>query len=116
MNLQEKKYSISENFLKDFLKDFYHRILSVNYMDDLENFEMKTIRWLRFIEKFQCIKLQTIILLLEGHQKNELWFSGLIGFFYQHGIGGCIINQNKALESYLLAINNENEKDSNNHD
>ncbi len=50
---------------------------------------------------------------MENHQKNELWFSGLIGFFYQHGIGGHEINQDKALELYLLAVNIENEENVN---
>src|ERR1044072_8722603 len=113
MNTQETKDSISEGFLKDFLADFYHRVLYVDHMNDLETFEKQTMKWLRLVEKFQRIKLQRIIELMEHHQRNESWFSGLIGFFHQHGIGGCVMNQSKALESYVLAVKNENEEDSN---
>ncbi len=40
---------------------------------------------------------------LELIQNHEIWFSSLIGFFYQHGIG-CNVNKDKALEMYLMAI------------
>src|SRR3990170_6544757 len=39
----------------------------------------------------------------ESIQNHQIWFSSLIGFFYQHGIG-CNVNKDKALEMYLLAI------------
>ena len=33
---------------------------------------------------------------MENHQQSELWFSSLIGYFYQHGIGRKE-SKNKAL-------------------
>ena len=42
---------------------------------------------------------------MENHEQSEFWFSGIIGFFYQFGVS-CDINKNKALELYILAVNN----------
>ena len=47
---------------------------------------------------------------MENHKENKFWFSSFIGFFYQLGIG-CNLDRKKALELYLLAINNEIEQD-----
>jgi len=94
-------------FLIEFLNDFHNRISFAKNIDEIEN---KTIKWINVLEDFQCINSRTMIGLMENHQKNDLWFSSLIGFFYQHGIGECEVNQNKALESYLLAVNTESEE------
>ncbi len=99
-----------ENFLIEFLNDFHNKISLAKNIDDIEN---KTIKWINILEDFQCINFKTIIGLMENHQKTDLWFSSLIGFFYQHGIGECEINQDKALESYLLAVNTESEENLN---
>ncbi len=96
-----------EIFLIEFLNDFHNRISFAKNIDEIEN---KTIKWINVLEDFQCINSRTMIGLMENHQKNDLWFSSLIGFFYQHGIGECEVNQNKALESYLLAVNTESEE------
>ena len=37
---------------------------------------------------------------------SHYWFTSLIGFFYQSGIG-CDPDRNRAMELYLLAINDE---------
>ncbi|GES92221.1 Sel1-like repeat protein [Rhizophagus clarus] len=47
---------------------------------------------------------------MEDHEENVNWFSSLIGFFYDHGIGVSKIDKNKSLEYYLLAINIKNDK------
>jgi len=81
MNTREKKYLITENnenFLREFLNDFYHRVIYSNNIDDFENFENKTIKW---AEESQSTNLKKIIKSIGSHQKNESWFSGLIGFF-----------------------------------
>src|SRR5437868_6277189 len=39
-------------------------------------------------------------------QRNKIWFTSIIGFFYQYGIG-CDVDENKAFEMYLLTVNNE---------
>ena len=38
--------------------------------------------------------------------ENKIWFSSIIGFFYQVGIN-CNVDKSKALEFYLLAVNND---------
>ena len=41
-----------------------------------------------------------------NHEENENWFSSLIGFFYEYGLGDTnIIDKNKSLEFYSLSIN-----------
>ncbi|CAG8614577.1 6505_t:CDS:2 [Funneliformis mosseae] len=77
---------------------------------DLENFENNVTKWVKLIEESQRIDFNTIIELMRNHHKSDSWFSSLIGFFYQHGIGGCVINEDKALESYLLAVKIEIEE------
>src|ERR1700733_11922581 len=52
---------------------------------------------------------------MENHKESKFWFTSFIGFFYQFGIG-CNLDKEKALEFYLLAINNEIEKVSLNED
>ncbi|CAB4392737.1 unnamed protein product [Rhizophagus irregularis] len=43
---------------------------------------------------------------MENHKESKFWFTSLIGFFYQHGIG-CNLDKEKALDFYLLVIDNE---------
>src|SRR5438034_3267327 len=43
---------------------------------------------------------------MQNHKETKFWFTSIIGFFYQYGIG-CDIEKNKALELYLLAVGNE---------
>ncbi|CAB4481150.1 unnamed protein product [Rhizophagus irregularis] len=86
--------------LKDFLKDFYQKIIDTNnYPFTFENI---LIEWIKNIDK----NTNLILKLMQNHKESKLWFSSIIGFFYQYGIG-CIIDKNKALEFYLLAINNK---------
>src|SRR6266498_811980 len=106
MNTQEE----SEKFLKEFLDDIHKNFSSSK---NIEEFENLTIEWLNFLEDFQFINLKKMMEFMKNHQKNDLWFSSLIGFFYQHGIGKCEVNKNKALESYLLAIDVEKEENLN---
>ncbi|CAI2173545.1 15661_t:CDS:2 [Funneliformis geosporum] len=108
MNSQEGRNFITkdERFLKGFLKDFHNRVLYADHIGDFKNFENKMIKWINFIASFQ---FKSILELMVNHQKNEIWFSSLIGFFHQHGIGGCVINVNRAYEYYLLSKNIEDE-------
>src|SRR6266498_5170681 len=41
---------------------------------------------------------------MQNLQESEFWITSLIGYFYQNGIG-CIMDKNKALEYYLLVVN-----------
>ncbi|RIA84020.1 hypothetical protein C1645_785083 [Glomus cerebriforme] len=43
---------------------------------------------------------------MKNHEQSKSWFTSLIGFFYQFGIG-CNLDREKAKESYELAIKNE---------
>ncbi|CAG8538415.1 9765_t:CDS:1, partial [Funneliformis caledonium] len=75
----------------EFVIDFYDKISYAKYVD-LENFENNVTKWVKLIEESQRIDFNTIIELMRNHHKSDSWFSSLIGFFYQHGIGGCVIN------------------------
>src|SRR5215469_3318976 len=87
------------NFLKEFLRDFYQKIINMND-DYLYMFEDKISKWIKNIDKNN----EKILELMQNHEKSEPWFSGIIGFFYQYGIG-CNVDKNKALELYLLTVN-----------
>jgi TPR repeat protein len=92
-----------EDFLKEFLKDFYQKIIDLDDVDDyLVSFENTLNEWINKIVK----DTQTILELMQNHEKSELWFSSILGFFYQCGIG-CYIDKNKALELYLLTVNSK---------
>jgi len=94
-----------ENFLKDFLKDFYHQVINIK---DYAKFETILMEWIQDFFKYNKKNSKIILELMRNHEENENWFSSLIGFFYEHGIGG-IIDKNKSLELYS-SINNERNK------
>ncbi|CAB4398220.1 unnamed protein product [Rhizophagus irregularis] len=93
-----------DDFLKKFLRNFYQKITEI---DDYNiTFENTLIKWINnMIDKNDDTK--TILELMQNHKESKLWFSSIIGFFYQYGID-CIIDKNKALELYLLAVSNNN--------
>jgi TPR repeat protein len=99
-----------EIFLKEFLKGFYHQVITIRHYD---NFEMILAEWIKDFLRHNKKSSKTIFKLMENHEENEDWFSSLIGFFYEHGINGNnnIIDKNKSLELYLSSINkNEDRK------
>src|SRR4051794_9260219 len=85
-----------ENFLRDFSRDFYQKIIDIN---DFNVFESTLSEWIKDTNKDS----KTILQLM---QKNEFWFSSIIGFFCQYGID-CDVDMDKSLKLYLLAANNE---------
>src|SRR3954454_16558006 len=85
-----------EIFLKEFSKDFHQNIININ---DCSTFQNTLSEWIKNIDK-------NILELMQNHNGNDFWFSSIIGFFYQYGIG-CEVDENLALELYLLAVNNE---------
>src|SRR5918912_77066 len=95
-----------ENFLKEFSKDFYHKIINTN---DFNEFEITLSVWINNLDK----NAKTILELMENHKENKFLFSGIIGFFYQYGIS-CEVDKNKSLELYLLAINDDEFKETDN--
>src|SRR5438045_9792906 len=99
--LPTPKVSMSDddkNSLKEFSRNFYQKIIDTN---DFCIFENTLIEWIKNIDK----NVKTI---LELMQCNKVWFTftSIVGFFYQYGIG-CNVDENKALEMYLLAVDNE---------
>src|ERR1044071_1039456 len=86
-----------ETFLKELIKNFYNRIIDTN---SFENFENLSIEWIKNTLERNDMSSEGF---LESIQHHPILFSSLIGFFYQHGIG-CNADKDKALEMYLLAI------------
>src|SRR5207247_651254 len=76
------------------------------------------IEWIKEFFNNNEKDLENILRLMEDHEENENWFSGLIGFYYEHGIGNKygIIDKNNSLKFYLLSINNNNYYDNNEND
>src|SRR6266498_487704 len=100
MRYQLNLYLPSENdetFFKEFIKNFYNRIINTDSFDDFENL---SIKWIKVTLECNDVNVETF---LESIQDHRIGFSSLIRFFYQHGIG-CNVNKDKALEMYLLAI------------
>src|ERR1043165_5662599 len=97
-------------FLKKILKTFHDKITSST--NDFSVLEKNLIEWIKKTNK-------NTLKLMQDHNESEFWFSSIIGFFYQYGIR-CDVDKDKALKSYLLAVNNEEslnqnlEKDKNN--
>ena len=50
-----------------------------------------------------------ILEMMQNHKESQFWFTSLIGLFYQFGFG-CDPDRKRAMESYLLAINNEKDE------
>ena len=95
-------FKSDENFLKEFSKGFYRKIIDTN---DFSTFENILRKWIINLDK----DVESIFELMQNHEQAKLWFSSAIGFFYQLGIS-CDVDRNKALELYLLVVGN-NEKE-----
>src|ERR1043166_2293204 len=87
-----------ENYLKEFSREFFRRIVDIN---DYSTLESSLGEWIKNVGNNT-----ELMQLMQIHEKSEIWFSSIIGYFYQYGIG-CDVDENKALELYLLAINTE---------
>jgi hypothetical protein len=94
-----------ENFLKEFSRNFYQKIIDIK---DFNKFETILGDWIKNLDK----NIKTIFELMIHHEQNRFWFSSIIGFFYQFGVG-CYVDDDKALEFYLLAVNNDEKEFSN---
>ncbi|CAB4482040.1 unnamed protein product [Rhizophagus irregularis] len=107
MSQSSKTFHNDENFLKEFLKSFHQKIINTK---DFNNFENNLIEWIKNFnnknDDDDKKNFKNILELMKNHEQNKFWFSSIIGYFYQFGIG-CDIDKNKALESYLLIINYE---------
>src|SRR4051794_1137539 len=98
-----------ENFLKNFLKDFYRKIIETN---DFNNFEKISIEWIHYELEDNDKNPKEILEIMRNH-KSKILFTSFIGFFYQHGIG-CDVDIKISLEFYQSANNNDEiEKDFN---
>ncbi|CAG8556327.1 6363_t:CDS:2 [Funneliformis mosseae] len=85
-------------FLKSLVKRFYDVLVNNagNFDDSIEN-DLKDL----LSEESKNTK--GILEFMQNHENREIWFSSIIGFFYQYGIG-CEIDKDKSLELYVLAI------------
>ncbi|GBB94209.1 hypothetical protein RclHR1_02310015 [Rhizophagus clarus] len=101
-----------ENFLKNIINDLYHKIIEMN---DFNGFEIFLSKWIE--NKFKNVNKdpKLFLKLMKNHRERKFWFTSLIGLFYQLGIY-CKLDKEKAVEFYLLAINNETGNDSLNRD
>jgi hypothetical protein len=77
-----------ENLLKELLKGFYRKIIKIK---NFEVFEIILIEWIKEFLNFNKKNSKIILELMINHEKNEIWFSSLIGFFYQHNIDNTYI-------------------------
>src|SRR5688572_2122197 len=101
MSLNNISKDNDNNFLKEFLKGFYHQVTKIEHY---ENFEIILAEWVKDFLEHNEKSSKIILNLMETHEENENWFSSLIGFFYEHGISDTnIIDKNKSLKLYLLS-------------
>src|SRR6266496_1395768 len=95
-----------ENFLRNFLKDFYHKIIETN---DFNDFEKITSEWIRNNIESNNKNFNKILELMEIHKESKFWFTSLIGkyllsLFYYKDI---ILFQNELINLQKLAENGD---------
>ncbi|CAB5357010.1 unnamed protein product [Rhizophagus irregularis] len=109
MNLDNE----NNNLLKEFLKGFYRQIIKI---DNYNNFENILIDWVQDYLINNELNHEKILKLMEDHEENENWFSGLIGFFYDYDLindndlSNLFNDEDKSLKLYLLSINKYTKK------
>ncbi|CAG8472558.1 1009_t:CDS:2 [Funneliformis mosseae] len=95
-------------FLQELLQDFENILTNT---EDFKGFDKYATDWMRnYIEEnMKRIKVEYIFeVLLKFYQDNHLeYFSSLLGFFYQYGIGHKV-NNKKALELYKITTKQDN--------
>ncbi|CAB4385532.1 unnamed protein product [Rhizophagus irregularis] len=103
-----------ENFLKEFLKEFYRQIINI---ENYKNFKNTLTEWIQDYFNYNEKDTKIFLKLMKEHEENENWFSSLIGFFYENGIGYDDDDDNDGgdiLIYYLKSIknyeNDENKK------
>ncbi|CAB4373417.1 unnamed protein product [Rhizophagus irregularis] len=97
-----------ENLLKNLIIRFHNYIVKI---DDIDDFENISTNWIISFHENNDKNPKKILKIMENHKRNKSWFTSLIGYFYQFGIG-CDLNREKALDCYLIAINNNIDYDS----
>jgi len=95
-------------FLQELLQDF-ENILTIT--DDFKGFDKHATDWMKkYIEEnMKRVTVEYVFnVLLKFYQENHLeYFSSLLGFFYQYGIGHKV-NKMKALEMYKSSAMQDN--------
>ena len=89
-----------ENLSKEFSRNFYEKIINTK---DFNTFEKILSEWIKNLDKKNN---ESILELMQNHEQTKFWFSSIIGFFYQFGLS-CDVDDDRALEFYLLAVNND---------
>ncbi|CAB5363939.1 unnamed protein product [Rhizophagus irregularis] len=95
-----------ETFLKDILTDFHCKINFIE-TNNISDFKEISSKWIKNKLQSNNKNPKRIFKVMENHKESKFLFTSIMGFFYQYGIG-CELNKKKAIELYLLAINNEN--------
>src|SRR5947207_7404212 len=98
--------NLYKNNEKELLRNIYDNFIDmINFNDTFEN---DLIEWIKDTLA-QNNKSEKIILeFMQDHSKSDSYFPIMIGLFYHHGIG-TNIDSDKAVNSYLTAIKNEDE-------
>ncbi|RIA84595.1 hypothetical protein C1645_832053 [Glomus cerebriforme] len=99
---------VDENFLKKFLKGFYHKVIQ---MKNYNNYEKFLSEWIIYKIEINSKSSKKILESMENHEESKFLFTSVIGFFYQLGIG-CALDMKKSIELYLLTINIKIKNDS----
>src|ERR1051325_3658320 len=93
--------------MKISLKGFYRQLIRV---EDYGDFENVLTSWVKeFFVRNNKKSFEKILRLMENQKEDVNWFSSLVGFFYEHGLG-VVVDKNKSLELYLFTINNDDGK------
>ncbi|CAB5363310.1 unnamed protein product [Rhizophagus irregularis] len=117
--------SKDEIFLKKILKDFHNKIIKT---EDFNNFEKFFVEWMKLKFEINEKDPKKIFDLMKdlkfyydnnnnnkNNNNNFIWFTSLMGFFYQFGIG-CMMNEKSALDLYFLSVNKKNHNDDDDYD
>ena len=79
------KFLPSENdgakFFKELIKEFHDRIINT---DSFDGFGDSSIEWIKNTLEHNDMNIENF---LETIQNHQIWFSSLIGFFYQLELG-----------------------------
>ena len=83
------------NFLEEYLKGFYRQVIK---LDNYANFEKTLTEWTKDFFSRNKKDSKKVLELMEIHKENKIWFSSLIGFFYDYGMENIIdVDKNKSL-------------------
>ena len=77
MSLNNNILNDEENFLKEFLKDFYRQIIKIEYYPKFENI---LTEWTKDYFNNNEKDSEIFLNLMEDHEESKNWVSSLIGY------------------------------------